>query len=222
MGSKQRSQKLWESRRAEIEDMYIRLGCSQQQIATRFGAAQPTISEVLRRLNIPLRDHNKRGLRSKYRELDIVVKSIGTITPSKTRWCNRCGQEKPISEFYLTLKGRGKIQPRCKECDHQVSHTFAVSMRGRSIRHAHNIQKYKLTPEEYSDLLNSQGGVCKVCGTKPKVEHLCVDHDHITGAVRGLLCNGCNAALGCAKDDPMILRGLADYLEWQWPKAVAS
>ncbi len=40
-----------------------------------------------------------------------------------------------------------------------------------------------------------------------------IDHDHKTGEIRGVLCGGCNVALGSARDDPELLRNLAAYLE---------
>lgn len=51
---------------------------------------------------------------------------------------------------------------------------------------------------------------CEVCGASGI---LAWDHDHATGAFRGWLCHGCNLSIGNAKDDPAILRKLADYLE---------
>jgi hypothetical protein len=41
----------------------------------------------------------------------------------------------------------------------------------------------------------------------------CVDHDHRTGKVRGLLCNHCNAGLGCLRDDPAVIQSAIDYLK---------
>ena len=41
---------------------------------------------------------------------------------------------------------------------------------------------------------------------------LCVDHDHKTGQVRGLLCKGCNVALGETKDNVETLKGLIEYV----------
>ena len=54
---------------------------------------------------------------------------------------------------------------------------------------------------------------CEVCGNKHNTRALHLDHDHATGKFRGWLCNGCNSALGHVKDDPAVLRKLADYLE---------
>jgi hypothetical protein len=51
-----------------------------------------------------------------------------------------------------------------------------------------------------------QGGECAICGL------VGVDHDHATGAVRGILCFRCNAAIGQLDDEPDRARGLAEYL----------
>lgn len=52
-----------------------------------------------------------------------------------------------------------------------------------------------VTDAEYAAMLERQGGGCAICGTTPKTRRLNVDHDHKTGAVRGLLCHRCNRAL---------------------------
>lgn len=61
---------------------------------------------------------------------------------------------------------------------------------------------YGIGMKEYSEMLVSQGGACGLCGvvlvgTKP----LAVDHDHVTGRIRGLLCRRCNTALAPAESD---------------------
>ena len=76
--------------------------------------------------------------------------------------------------------------------------------------------KYGLTPDDYFEMLEAQDYKCLVCGVKHKegkTTKLHVDHCHETGKVRGLLCMHCNLAAGFAKDDPVRLRSLADYLE---------
>lgn len=79
-----------------------------------------------------------------------------------------------------------------------------------------NLKRYGLTPEQARSLYAKQGGLCAICHgpcTKTRLGRLCVDHDHLTGQVRGLLCIDCNAALGKFKDDPSLLRRAAEYLE---------
>lgn len=74
--------------------------------------------------------------------------------------------------------------------------------------------RYGITPEQYDELLEQQSCVCAICeGTNPSGHRLAVDHDHITGAVRGLLCHACNAGVGKLRDDPGLLRAAATYLE---------
>lgn len=52
-----------------------------------------------------------------------------------------------------------------------------------------------ITIDEYDARLAKQGGGCAVCGRPPKTRRLHVDHDHATGAIRGLLCYRCNRAI---------------------------
>lgn len=78
---------------------------------------------------------------------------------------------------------------------------------------------YGLTVEEYDRMLAKQNGCCAVCRStsanfnRAKSDlSFCVDHDHVTGQVRGLLCSPCNRALGMLKDDPDILEAAARYI----------
>lgn len=74
---------------------------------------------------------------------------------------------------------------------------------------AKKLRKYGLTIEKYKELLDSQAGGCAICGAPPTTERtLDVDHDHTTGAVRGLLCNRHNVVLGLVKDSTEDLQGL--------------
>lgn len=80
------------------------------------------------------------------------------------------------------------------------------------------MRNYGITQEEYEELKAQQGDVCAICG-QPEVRvhkgikvDLCVDHDHETGKVRGLLCARCNHGLGNFKDSPENLSNAIDYL----------
>jgi len=70
-----------------------------------------------------------------------------------------------------------------------------------------------LSALEYSAQLMAQGGVCAICRRPPRKRKLAVDHDHRTGAIRGLLCWRCNYGLIWYRDLPESLRAAADYLE---------
>ena len=72
-------------------------------------------------------------------------------------------------------------------------------------------QVYGLSLQDYEAMVAQQGGVCRICKTKP-VRPLFVDHCHASGRVRGLLCHPCNAALGFMRDDPVIAAAATEYL----------
>lgn len=80
--------------------------------------------------------------------------------------------------------------------------------------------KFGITPEVYEQMLESQGGVCAICGlpesvlnTKGETKLLCVDHCHKTEEVRELLCTKCNSVLGFVDDDISILQNAVKYLK---------
>jgi hypothetical protein len=78
------------------------------------------------------------------------------------------------------------------------------------------LTKYGLTEEAYQVLLQAQNYVCKICGlpeTNRRKKNLSVDHDHVTGRVRGLLCSTCNVMLGMAKEDQTTLLRAIQYLK---------
>jgi hypothetical protein len=96
-------------------------------------------------------------------------------------------------------------------------------------RRERKLRRYNITPEVYDALLESQGGVCAICGTDEpggRGEFL-VDHDHSCcphagscgECVRGLLCIRCNTALGMFEDDPARLQEAINYLDIRKAKA---
>ena len=80
----------------------------------------------------------------------------------------------------------------------------------------HLLRKYNLTVDEYYTKLTEQDFKCEIC-KKESLENnhgkLYIDHNHTTGEVRGLLCHGCNAVLGLAKESEYILLESIKYLK---------
>ena len=72
-----------------------------------------------------------------------------------------------------------------------------------------------MTLEQYGEMLKKQNGTCALCDkTKSNPhKHLCIDHDHTTGKIRGLLCDNHNRALGLFKDSIEDLEKALDYLK---------
>jgi hypothetical protein len=89
------------------------------------------------------------------------------------------------------------------------------------------LRKYGISIEQLEALLRRQQDRCAICrrpwqecvlAKRSRYElrflhHLCVDHDHATGAVRGLLCNACNTAIGLLEEDRGRFLAAADYLD---------
>lgn len=71
---------------------------------------------------------------------------------------------------------------------------------------------YGLTVEAWDALLARQNGVCAICHKTDSTSRLSVDHDHATGKIRGLLCRGCNVALGKFSDSTAVLQRAINYL----------
>lgn len=77
--------------------------------------------------------------------------------------------------------------------------------------------KYKLktyygtTIEAVEEMKLAQGGVCAICSLEPV--KWCVDHNHSTGQVRGMLCHNCNVAIGHLKDDPILIAKTLVYIK---------
>jgi hypothetical protein len=144
-----------------------------------------------------------------------------------TRICNKCGAEKPLSGFYKAKSNIGGLTRGCKECckkqvdTYRRSHTEMIKEKHMRRREKHHREreknryksKYGITLEQYDYMLEVQKGQCLVCGgINADGKKLSVDHDHVTGRVRGLLCSGCNLALGNVKESVSTLLGLARYL----------
>ncbi len=80
-------------------------------------------------------------------------------------------------------------------------------------RNSHLMRKYDISLERYEQMLESQCGSCAICGGDNEGRNLAVDHDHVTGAIRSLLCTQCNAGIGSLRDDPEVMLTAADYIE---------
>jgi len=90
-------------------------------------------------------------------------------------------------------------------------------MKRRKLRYTltrkYRLQKFGMTNDDYWKLLESQDFKCASCGgDNEDGKLLSVDHDHLTGKVRGLLCHRCNITLGTMRDDLEKLKGLVRYL----------
>lgn len=148
------------------------------------------------------RQHKKRLAR--YAKIEkkygkVISSSRGKLTETHKR-CPTCLEWKTYNQFQKNKSNSMNLEARCADCSY--------------IRDLQ--RKYGIDLEDYTNLLAKQGGGCAICGaTKGNkgTKRLCVDHDHKTGKVRGLLCGNCNFMLGYSKDKVSNLRRGIQYLE---------
>ena len=131
---------------------------------------------------------------------------------SATKRCTRClqaGREplRPLADFYIARDQPDGKRPQCKDCV-------------RELRWA----KYGIvgmTVERFDLMLAEQDGQCAIpsCQSEADYRVLDVDHDHVTGEVRGLVCRACNTVLGKCRESVQILTEMIDYLGRTSPAA---
>lgn len=117
---------------------------------------------------------------------------------------------------------RDGLTTYCRPCHNQVTREQVAKLHGNS-REYHLRRRYGIGNAEFNSLVEAQGGVCAAC-REQKPEH--VDHDHVTGEVRGVLCFSCNGGLGLFRDRIQLLERAIDYLRdtntWQKVKVSAG
>jgi len=130
--------------------------------------------------------------------------------------CNICKEKKPY-EFFVKRNNRvNGYQPYCKDCHNKKSRSEYCSnkMKDYDLK-----RQYGIDLNEYELMFSNQKGCCAICETHiSKINHkhkknLCVDHNHETNKIRGLLCDKCNRGLGLFCDDENLLLKAVKYLK---------
>jgi hypothetical protein len=133
--------------------------------------------------------------------------------------CPKCGETKPLTEFWKNRSTSDGVQAWCKPCWYETTKAQLTGPdRERALRwrrYTHLIRKYGITADQYDEMLAAQDGGCAICHTALDCigRRLAVDHDADSGHVRGLLCSQCNRAIGQLAHDPERIRRAAEYLE---------
>ena len=98
-----------------------------------------------------------------------------------------------------------------KDAINAYARAYTASDKSRECRLKH---KYGITLEDYREMRDQQNGCCAICNQDCKSgKRLAVDHCHDTGVVRGLLCFGCNSAIGKLGDNVAGVQRALDYLK---------
>ena len=155
-----------------------------------------------------------------------------------TKRCSKCGDKFPATpEFFHRDRGKSDgLYSSCKQCQNATNKEYRNSPAG-IVSHLQSNNRYKktttgqyndrknilqrnygITIEQYEKMQEQQGGVCAICGKAESsvhggvVKRLSIDHDHVTGKIRGLLCDNCNKGLGFCFDNISILESMISYL----------
>lgn len=116
-------------------------------------------------------------------------------TRAKNKTCFHCGAP----------RGGGK-NTFCRACRNRLMRNSPSARDRRKRRDIYFRATYGLTHDQVDAIVNSQGGLCAIC-RKRKAIH--IDHDHVTGVVRGALCGGCNGSLGALGEIQGVTRAIA-------------
>lgn len=149
--------------------------------------------------------------------------------------CSKCDKEKAITEFDIRKTSKDKHTGVCSDCRRKIvaerkkrwtnAHRDRAHAANKQYRennpdkiHSMKLQsRYGITFKDYVEMLAKQGGGCKICGRKDsgrkKQKYFSLDHDHVTGKIRGLLCAPCNTLIGLAQDNFSILIKASEYLK---------
>ncbi|MFA1547181.1 endonuclease VII domain-containing protein [Actinomadura chokoriensis] len=160
---------------------------------------------------------NSRSYRKKQAELGKEARAYRrhSDVPQGMKYCAHCNEIKPVDAFGSNRSESSGLASYCRPCHNKAGLEGRERNHG-SVRNYLLKLRYGLTEAGVGQMIADQGGTCVIC-LRAKPEH--VDHSHLTGRVRGILCFRCNGALGQFKDDPRCLGDAANYLEFQGPHA---
>jgi hypothetical protein len=135
--------------------------------------------------------------------------------------CVKCAEEKPRDAFYKSPRKLNGLDSWCKAC-----HKAKSLETGRKRQYTpeyqeyarwYGIQKrYGLSKGAFMALWEDQSGACGICSSPLSLstpKGVVVDHNHISGEVRGLLCHKCNTGIGLLNDSPSVLEAAIAYLK---------
>jgi hypothetical protein len=127
--------------------------------------------------------------------------------------CAMCSEVKPLSDFHRQPSGPMGRHSYCKPCANQKQRETRVRRFDPAKKRKWILwTRYRMTPEQWEELAAKQGNKCPVCqGVLTKELRPCVDHDHKTGAVRGILCHRCNVSIYFLEDADRYSRAI-EYL----------
>lgn len=140
-----------------------------------------------------------------------MTPEIARVVRGPDRWAVRHMEgtcEYPDSKAFTAYR-KGCRCRRCKDGNNAWQREYHRRNPTKAIQYIRR-RKYRIEPEDYEQMLSSQGGLCAICRTEPPKP--VVDHCHSSGDVRGVLCSNCNTGIGLLKHSPDRLWAAIEYL----------
>ena len=127
------------------------------------------------------------------------------MTAARDKW--RKDNPEKVKEYKRRWRHKNleKVNKQSREIRKANPERTKLSQRKSSLK-----SQYGLTLEQFDLLSKSQNYECRICNRKIK---LCVDHDHKTGKVRGLLCSRCNRCIGQFEENVIFLKNAIKYIK---------
>jgi hypothetical protein len=149
----------------------------------------------------------------RHNSLDIPKTKRENLIEQGLSYCPKCKKTKSLVEFNKDIHTAFKIAIYCRECNKKRSNLRYVNNKDEH-RNTQLKSDYKITLNEYNEILIKQEYKCAICGNiKNGNRRMCVDHNHSTGEIRGLLCSRCNLGIGSFCDDVNLLTNAINYLK---------
>ena len=157
---------------------------------------------------VGIRKDDRRALvkGQKFKMLTVIRPQGRTKSGNKKYLCQcDCGNTTVVTSWELR-KGSTKS---CGCVKHRAGGLSKTSQYRRGYR---LLTRYGLGPDDYDRMVLEQNSVCVICGLKPNHD-LQVDHCHLTGKVRQLLCTGCNVMVGLLEVKPDQILAAQEYIK---------
>ena len=117
------------------------------------------------------------------------------------KFCSRCKTEKGVSNFCKNKGTKDGLRSWCRSCSTEYIRERRKKI-PKKIRYyrskKYNLKQYGIGLDTYNKIFQKQQGCCAICGIHQSQlkRALSVEHNHLTGEVRGLTCIKCNMGLG--------------------------
>ena len=123
----------------------------------------------------------------------------GLPTEPSEKPCPKCRIAKPLAEFHRSSSAKNGRASWCRTFANGIHRDYRSRNYCKEKKRRWALKsRYGITPEYVASKLEEQGGVCAIC--KGEMKRKCIDHNHATGAVRGILCHRCNVRLASCEE----------------------